>query len=113
MELSPKFKCPQCGWNKEGKGRSNQQNKSYWLLIIQPLSEYLALNRMDVHDICKHKFLKEVHYANRRDGTVEELIITKSTTSLTTKEFEEYCSQLRIWGSQLGCYLKEPNEAQS
>lgn len=41
---------------------------------------------------------------------MEEYVISRSSTSLTTKEFEEFCSQIRIWASQLGCYLKEPNE---
>lgn len=105
----PSNKCPTCG-HIESKGRSSQQNKAYWKLLIEPFAEYLALDRDKVHDLCKHKFLKEVHYQKRRDGKMEELIVTKSTTSLTTIEHNEFCSQIRIWASQLGCYLKEPNE---
>ena len=56
------------------------------------------------------KFLREVQFAKKRDGTMEELVFTKSTTSLTTTEHNEFCSQIRIWASQLGCWLAEPNE---
>jgi hypothetical protein len=112
MTTSPSLqnnKCPTCG-HVTTKGRSSQQNKSYWKLIIEPLAEYLALDKDKVHDLVKHKFLKEFHYQKRRDGIMEELIITKSTTSLTTKEHSEFCSQIRIWASELGCYLYDPGE---
>lgn len=102
--------CKQCGFDSKVKGRSSQQNKSYWKLIIEPFAEYLALDRDKVHEMLKFKFLKEVRYASKRDGTMEEYIITRSSTSLTTKEFEEFCSQIRIWASSLGLYLYEPNE---
>lgn len=104
-------KCPQCQYEFESKGRSIQQNKSYWKLIINPFSEYLARDKWEVHELCKHKFLREVQYQNTMEGEVEELIFTKSTTALTTKEHSEYCSQIRIWASQLGCWLAEPNES--
>lgn len=105
------MKCSNCGHELVIKQRSGQQNKAYWKLIIEPFAEYLGRDRWDVHELCKHKFLKEVHYQPKLDGKVEELIFTKSTTSLTTSEHNEFCSQIRIWASQLGCWLAEPNES--
>lgn len=102
--------CPQCGYSTDKKQRSNQQNKAYWKLIIEPLSEHLALERPRVHEMLKYKFLQEIRYTSTRKGTMEEFVVVKSSTSLTTKDFEEYCSQIRIWASNLGCYLLEPNE---
>ena len=104
--------CPKCGYISESKGRSSQQNKAYWKLIIEPLAEYLALERENVHEIIKRKFLSEIHWKKRRDGLMEEIPIIRSTTSLTTVEHNEFCSQIRIWASQLGCWLGEPNEKQ-
>lgn len=103
-------RCPTCG-RPPTKGRSNPQNRSYWLLIVQPLAEYLALTTEECHELLKYKFNKEVLYVKNRQGLMEEIVKIKSTTILTTAEFNDYCMHSRIWASQLGCYLKEPNEA--
>ncbi len=108
--LLPKLKCPQCGYGLDKKGRSNQQNRSYWLLIVQPLAEYLSLTTEECHELLKYKFNKEIKFIENRNKIMEEIVKIKSTTVLTTVQFEEMCSQIRIWASQLGCYLKEPNE---
>ncbi len=102
--------CPTCGHQKTRKDRSLNQNAAYWKLIIEPLAEYLALDKMETHFLVKHKFLREIRNVIRTDRGVEELIITKSTTDLSTIEHNEFCSKIRMWASELGCYLKEPNE---
>lgn len=102
--------CKRCGYNPSDKNRSTPQNSAYWKLIVEPLAEYLALEKYKVHEMLKYRFLKEIHYKNKRDGSLEEIIVTRDSKSLTTKEFQEYCSQIRIWASMLGCYLLEPNE---
>jgi len=102
--------CPKCKFNWISTIRSTPQNNAYFGLIIEPLAEYLARDKWEVHELCKHKFLREVKFQKRLDGAMEELEFTKSTTSLTTVEFNEYCSQIRIWASFLGCWLAEPNE---
>ena len=111
--------CPNCHYNdqkkmsttQQRKGRSIPQNSSYWKLLIEPLAEYLALDKMETHFLCKHKFLQEIRNQKHRDGTIEELFITRSTTSLSTTEHNEFCSKIRMWASQMGLYLKEPNES--
>ncbi len=109
LPLLPSNKCKECG-RVFVKGRSNPQNRSYWLLIVTPLAEYLGLSTEECHDLIKYKFNKEVRYIKSRNGQVEEIAKIRSTTSLTTVEFESMCSQARMWASQLGLYLKEPNE---
>lgn len=103
-------KCPSCHFQFEVKGRSVPQNRSYWLLIVQPLAEHLGLTSEECHDLLKYKFNKEIQVKKLRNGEVEEIPVMRSTTVLTTSEFEIYCSNIRMWASQLGCYLKEPNE---
>ncbi len=92
------------------KGRSNPQNKSYWKLIVEPLAEYLALTKNECHDLLKYKFNSEISYVEMRGGGVQEIKKIKSTTTMTTVEHNEFCSQIRIWASQLGCWLAEPGE---
>lgn len=104
------MRCPKCKNEFESKVRSVQQNKAYWKLIIEPLAEYLALSTEETHDLLKYKFLKEIKFKENRTGHMEEIVVMKSSKSLTTKEFEEFCSQIRIWASNLGLYLLEPNE---
>jgi hypothetical protein len=103
-------KCPTC-LKPYVKQRSNPQNNTYWKLCVEPLSEYLeGYTREEVHELLKHKFLSEARYVKNKEGEVEEIKITKSTTVLSTKEFNEFMSAIRIWASSLGCWLSEPNE---
>lgn len=102
-------RCPTCH-RSQTKGRSNPQNSSYWGLIVTPLAEYLALTPEECHNLLKYKFNKEINFFKNRKGLMEEVVKIKSTTTMTTVEHNEFCSQIRIWASQLGCWLAEPNE---
>lgn len=104
------MKCPKC--NHEIKSRTKPQNDSYWKLCVEPLVDFLeGYTKEEIHELLKYKFLSEVRYVkNRIKGNLEEVKVMKSTTSLTTIQFNEFMSQIRIWASQLGCSLKEPNE---
>ena len=102
--------CKECG-RPLTKGRSNPQNKSYWKLCVEPLAEFLeGYTRPEVHELLKYKFLSETRYVRNRAGRMEEVKVTKSTRDLTTSEFNEFMEQIRVWASQLGCWLSEPNE---
>ena len=102
--------CKACG-KPLTKCRSNPKNKSYWKLCVEPLAEYLeGYTTEDIHCLLKHKFLSEIRYVKNRAGMMEEVKVTKSTTSLTTVEFNNFMESIRQWASELGCYLTEPNE---
>lgn len=103
--------CPQCGYSTDKKNRSNQQNRYYFGVCVYLLSEHLGYSREEVHEILKHKFLRQTLWISKKGGVQEMSIITKSTTELTTKQFEEYLSEIRMWASaELGVCLPEPNE---
>lgn len=102
-------RCPSCN-RALTKGRSNPQNKAYWKTIIEPLAEYLGLTKDECHALLKYKFNKEINFVADRSGNMVEVVKIKSTTSMTTSEHSDFCSQIRIWASQLGCWLAEPNE---
>lgn len=103
-------KCPKCGFIDSKKERSNPQNNSYWGLIVTPLAEHLSLTTDECHELLKYKFNKEIFFKEDKDGNMQEIVKIKSTTVLTTVQHNEFCSNIRMWASQLGFSLKEPNE---
>ncbi len=103
-------RCPTCH-RIFRKDRSNNQNSYYWGVIISLLSEHTGFSPDEMHEILKHKFLRRTLWVRTKHGTQEQSIIAQSTTRLTTKQFEEYQSQIRQWASMdLGVFLPEPNE---
>lgn len=111
MEKESLKKCPRCGYSPSGKGRSNPQNKYYWGCVVDILSNETGYTKTEIHDIIKYKFLSETHIYKSQKSQVEEIRITKSTTALDTKEFEELMSDIRVWAStRLGIFIPQPNE---
>jgi hypothetical protein len=103
-------RCEKCG-RAFKQSRSNNQNRYYWGVVVELLSEHTGFDREDVHEILKHRFLRRTVWVHTKHGTQEQNIITKSTTGMTTKAFEDYLSDIRRWASaELGVYLPEPNE---
>jgi hypothetical protein len=87
---------------KKTKPRSNNQNAYYWGVVIQLISDHTGYSPDEAHDAMIMKFLQE-HKAN--------LDSIKSTTDLSTVEFEDYMSTIRMFASiNLDCYIPEPNE---
>ena len=84
------------------KDRSNEQNRYYWGVVIRLLSEHLGYTDDEMHDALKMMFLKD----NSRD-----IPTLRSTTELTTVEFEKYLEEVRMWAANmLGFYIPLPNE---
>ncbi len=85
--------------------RSNDQNRYYWLLL-ENLSNEIGHTTDELHNILKTKFLFGFICIN---GKEEKMV--KSTTELTTVEFEIYLTKIREWASiELNIYLPLPNE---
>ena len=97
---------------KNRNTRSNLQNNYYWKCIVQVLAEELGYFNDEIHDILRAKFLNEwemIEINNNKIG-LNKIV---STTSLNTKEFENYTEKIRIWAlSDLGIRLMLPNEYQ-
>lgn len=105
-------KCPKCGYIEEKKNRSSQQNRYYHGIVLERLSLHIGYTPDEMHEVLKHKFLRTWRTIPTKTGP-EEIEITRSTTELTTKDFEEYMTQVREWASiNLGCWIPEPNEAE-
>lgn len=104
-------RCPMCGHSKATKDRSNEQNRYYWGVVIDLISEHTGFNREEMHEVLKHKFLRQTVWVPLRNGIKEQSIITKSTTKLTTLQFEEYLREIRQWAAEeMSISLPEPNE---
>ncbi len=81
--------------------RSNQQNRYYWGVVVQVLSEFTGFTPDEMHTALKEKFLG----VERVSG----LLKIRSTASLTTDEFVQYVNQIVLWAAeQLSVYIPSP-----
>jgi len=76
---------------KERHTRSLSQNKYYWGVIIQILSDYFGYDKEEMHEALKFKFLK------RHEDT--DLVTVGSTAKLSTAGFTEYIDDIIRWAS--------------
>jgi hypothetical protein len=84
------------------KGRSNNQNRYYWGVVITILSQELGYTREEMHEALKWKFLR-----------VEKRMLptTRSTSDLDTKTFEDFLEEVRRWAAtDLNIQIPLPNE---
>ena len=87
---------------KKKKHRSGSQNAYLWAVPYELISDDLGYTPQEVHDAMRHLFL--VNNDN-------DLPKVKSTTELTTIEFEEYVGKVRQWAAEFrDIYIPEPNE---
>jgi hypothetical protein len=90
---------------KQRNNRSNMQNNYYWACIVQPLAEELGYFPDEMHDTLKIKFSSEWQSIE-----INERQIGLQTVN-STKQFEVYADQIRIWAlTELGIRLMLPNE---
>ncbi len=84
------------------KYRSNNENRYYWGVVVKLLSEHTGYSSDEMHDALRMLFLRN---ADRKIPTL------RSSTSLTTIEFENYLTEIRQWATQeLDCFIPLPNE---
>ena len=87
---------------KPKKERSNPQNRYYWGVVINLLCETTGYTPEEMHEALKMLFLKD---------NTRKLPTLRSTTELTTIEFEDFLEGVRVWAaSELNCIIPLPNE---
>ena len=90
-------KCPKCKFQWVSTTRSNPQNKYYFGVVVDMISEETGNEPEETHELLKLKFLKSMGKAN--------------TTQLDTKEFNIYIEKIQRWAAQeLSCVIPDPNE---
>lgn len=101
-------------FEKPKKKRSNPQNAFYYGVVIPIVQNCLRdagyiMNNDATHDLIKLKFLKEVILTNEETGEVLERV--KSTTELSTSQFMDFISEIRMFTIEyFGADIPEPNE---
>lgn len=91
---------------RQGRKRTNQQNRYLWGIPYKLLSDYTGHSKDEIHEWCKCEFLSSKHLWIGE----KEHEIGRSTSNLPTVEFEEYCENLRRFGATLGVNIPLPNE---
>ena len=91
--------------SKKKRKRSINQNSYYWL-ILKLIGENLGYFAEEMHSVFAIMFLKKIITLGTH--SIESY---KSTTKLSTGQFEDYLSKIRIFASsELGIIVPLPNE---
>lgn len=91
--------------------RSQNQNRYYWGVVIEPLRQYLGIETAELmHEVLKHEHLSvSVRLAFDRRKRIK---VARSTSELTTAEFEDYLGRIREWSrKKLNFRIPLPNES--
>lgn len=105
MSVSESKACPTCK-RPFTKARSNPQNRYLWGVVYQLLSDHTGYTIEEMHEICKHKFLRDWVLIAK-----EQIEITRSTTSLSVIEMSEYTEHIRSWASaHLSVNIPDPGK---
>ncbi len=93
------------------KRRSDAQNRYYWPCYVAPFADFLraqgeTITDEQAHEIMKHKFLRVSRY---EPGNDEWLTWTRSTTELSTVEFNTYLDLIATWLAEMfGIVVSDP-----
>ena len=90
-----------CDIRKAKKPRSLNQNSYYWGVLIKQFSIDTGYTEQESHQLLGRQFLKY---------TKKDIEFTRSTTELSTIEFENYLEQCRMLASEQGIMIPLPNE---
>lgn len=98
----------------ETKQRTNQQNRWYWTEVVPKVFEFFTskteenLTKEDVHEWLKKNFAgsKEIKIGK------EEFSRPKSTTELSTVEFNEMVNKIQQFFAQYGVVIHDPDQTQ-
>ena len=84
--------------------RTLKQNRAYFGLIIGEIAEHCGYTKDEAHEALAWKFL--------RQGEPDAMLPKRrSTSDLSTKEFEEYTAQVKQFAAEeLGLFIPDPNQ---
>src|SRR5437016_3327127 len=85
--------------------RSNQQSRYYWGVIVALLADHCGYEPEEMHEALKAKFLRD-----RANEEVGDLPKIRSSASLDTVAFSDYCAKCQQLAAELGLYVPSPNE---
>ena len=91
--------------------RSDQQNRWYWGVIVDLLSEHTGFTPDEMHEVLKAKFMPKRLAVTDGNGEIKgEFVIGGTTTKLDKVAFGEYCEAIRTWAAEeLGVVIPDPD----
>jgi hypothetical protein len=96
------------------KKRSNAQNRYWWALVVPMVKKGIEemygekITNEEAHEFLKARF-NAVQLVNKQTGEVE--MLPRSTSRLTTVQFNELIEQVQRFGAEfLGIDIPSPNE---
>ena len=111
LELLPKNKYT-VSIEKQTKERSTAQNKYMWGVVYKMIGDYIGEFPEEVHEMMKSMFnsnVKELPCSGSENLSIK---YGKSTQDLSTVQFEEYLSKIRMWAFHyLNLSIPEPNRS--
>jgi len=93
--------------------RSQQQNKFYWAVVVELLSEHTGYTPDEVHEFLKMKFIpKRLSVADDNGEIKGEFVLGGSTRKMSMAEFGKYIETIREWSAiELGVVIPDPDGA--
>jgi len=98
---------------RKRRSRSIQQNRYYWGVVVEMIHRQLIddgweASKEDVHEMLKAKYnIKELY--NETTGEVMQTV--RSTTDLSTTEFEAYNESCKRWAAEtIGLVIPDPQQ---
>lgn len=102
------IKCDNCGAEMvlRTKFRSQNENRYFHGVVLPLLSDFTGHPSEDIKYALKQHFgwmkTKEMF------GKIQE--VPMSTSEMSTTEFEQFMTQIRMFGDTIGVYIPTPNE---
>ena len=81
----------QLSLQREKNARTLSQNRYYWAVIVEILSDAFGYDEEEMHEALKFRFLK------KHEDT--DLVTVGSTAKLSTAEFADYIDRIIRWAS--------------
>ena len=106
----------QINLKKADKRRSSKQNRWYWGVAIKAIQEELLrmegepYEKEDIHHYILNHIVKAKFRSKEVMGRVVTYSETKSTSAMTTEEFNLFKFQMQVHFAEKGIDVPDPNE---
>jgi len=93
--------------------RSAQQNRYWWGVCVELVSQHTGYTPEEVHEIAKQMFLpKRLAVSDGNGEVVGEFVMGGSSRALNTLEFGEFVERFRQWAAEtLDVVIPDPEGA--
>lgn len=93
---------------REKNKRTLDQNAYYWGVVLKTISIDTGHTEQELHDILKSFIPKKTLPFIKKDGSIVNIPVPRSTTELSTGEFSEYIERIRAkFAMEFGIIIPE------